>query len=154
MTHTHTAEVIWSRGDQAFLDKRYSRKHTVKFDGGIEVPASSSPHVVPLPYSEVHAIDPEEALVAAIASCHMLSFLFVAVQKRFVVDSYRDNAVGVMTLNERNKCWISSVTLQPKIIFSGERQPSTEEIAHMHHLAHEECYIANSVKTDIQVRSE
>lgn len=150
--HTYTAETLWERGDQHFLDQRYSRKHLLRFDGGITVAGSSSPHVVPVPYSDPGAIDPEEALVSALSSCHMLWFLGIAARNGFVVDSYHDEAVGVMTANERKKLWLSSVTLQPKIVFSGASLPTPADIDRMHHEAHDECFIANSVKSDVQVR--
>lgn len=152
MSHEYTAEILWERGDQVFLDKRYSRKHLVKFDGGVEVVASSSPLVVPLPYSEEQAMDPEEALIFALSSCHMLTFLAIAVKRGFVVDSYHDKAIGTMQANEQKKFWVSDVTLCPKIIFSGENLPCVDAIAQMHHEAHEECFIANSVKTHIHIK--
>ena len=149
--HTYTAETLWERGDQAFTDNRYSRRHLLRFDGGVTVVGSSSPNVVPLPCSDPNAIDPEEALVSALSSCHMLWFLDIAARNGFVVDSYHDEASGVMTANERKKLWLSSVTLQPKVVFSGNAQPSAADIERMHHEAHDECFIANSVKSDVQV---
>jgi organic hydroperoxide reductase OsmC/OhrA len=151
MAHEYRATVRWTRGEAAFSDNRYSRGHTWSFDGGIEVPGSSSPAVVPPPLSNENAVDPEEAFVAAISSCHMLTFLAIAAKKRFVVDSYEDRALGVMTKNEDGKLFVSGVTLDPHIVFSGERQPTPEQIADMHHLAHQECFIANSVLTEIVV---
>ena len=123
----------------------------MEFDGGIEVPASSAPSSVRLPYSVAEAVDPEEALVAAISSCHMLTFLFVAAKAGFVVDRYEDDAHGIMTKNERGKLFVSRVTLKPAIAFGGEKQPSPAEMKALHHQAHEECYIANSVVTEIVV---
>lgn len=149
--HTYTAETLWERGSQPFLDKRYSRRHLLRFDGGLTVAGSSSPHVVPEPFSDPAAIDPEEALVSALSSCHMLWFLDIAARHGFVVDSYHDEASGVMTANERRKLWLSSVTLKPKVVFSGARLPTPADIGRMHHEAHDECFIANSVKTDVQV---
>lgn len=150
MAHQYTAEIIWERGSQAFLDNRYSRKHRLKFDG-VELVGSSSPLVVPLPFSEPQALDPEEAFVAAISSCHMLWFLSIAAKQGFIVDSYHDRAVGVMRPNADKKYWVSEVILQPKVLFSGAKTPSTEELEQLHHKAHEECFIANSVKTKITV---
>jgi organic hydroperoxide reductase OsmC/OhrA len=143
----------WTGGATAvdFLKLRYSREHRWTFDGGIEVPASSSPSVVPVPWSNPRAVDPEEAYVAAIASCHMLTFLFVAARAGFAVASYRDDAVGVMTKTPAGVAWVSRVTLSPKITYAGDRQPGAEELAKLHHAAHEGCYIANSVKTEIVV---
>jgi len=154
MAHTYTAQTIWERGEQKFSDNLYSRKHTLRFDGGISIAGSSSPLVVPVPYSEPNAVDPEESLVSAISSCHMLWFLSIAAKNGFIVDSYHDSAVGIMKPNERKKYWVSSVTLQPKVLFSGEQIPSKEKIEEMHHEAHDECFIANSVKTDIQVHPQ
>ena len=147
----YQATVEWSRGDANFLDNKYSREHMWHFDGGVTVKGSSSPHVVPVPYSNASAVDPEEALIVALASCHMLSFLYVAGKRGFVVDEYRDQASGKMTKNAAGKNWISEVTLHPKILFSGPKTPDQPEIAALHHEAHEECFIANSVKTDVRV---
>jgi organic hydroperoxide reductase OsmC/OhrA len=143
----------WTGGATAgdFLKLRYSREHRWTFDGGIAVAASSSPSVVPVPWSNPHAVDPEEAYVAAIASCHMLTFLFVAAKAGFAVAGYRDDAVGVMTKTTAGVAWVSRVTLSPKITYAGDRQPSAEELAKLHHAAHEGCFIANSVKTEIVV---
>jgi organic hydroperoxide reductase OsmC/OhrA len=152
MAHEYTATVRWTRGEgEAFSDNRYSRGHEWLFDGGITVPGSSSPSVVPLPLSREDAVDPEEAFVAAVSSCHMLTFLGIAAKKRFVVDRYEDKAFGVMTPNERGKLFVSKITLDPIIEFSGEKRPTPEQIADIHHLAHKECFIANSVLTEIVV---
>jgi organic hydroperoxide reductase OsmC/OhrA len=148
---SYEATVQWSREGANFLNNKYSREHQWAFDGGATVAGSSSPHVVPAPYSNPAAVDPEEALIVALASCHMLSFLYVAAKEGFVVDEYRDQATGTMTKNAAGKYWISEVTLHPKILFSGQKTPDQPEIAAMHHLAHEECYIANSVKTEVRV---
>lgn len=149
MAH-YEAEVIWTRGEQDFLGKRYSRLHLWRFDGGVEVPASSSPHVVPLPMSDASAVDPEEAFIASVSSCHMLTFLAIAAKHKFCVDHYRDKAVGVMEKNSQGKWFVSLVTLKPEIVFSGEALPTQQEINAMHHDAHEECFIANSVKTEVR----
>jgi organic hydroperoxide reductase OsmC/OhrA len=146
----YTAEISWARGEQAFLDNKYSRKHVWRFDGGAEIPGSSSPHVVPPPYSEAAAIDPEEAFVASLSSCHMLWFLSMAVKRKFVVDRYQDAAVGTMSKNAEGRWAITTVTLRPSVSFSGEHQPSRDELDVMHHEAHEQCFIANSVKTDVR----
>jgi len=152
MTHEYRASVKWKRGDSKFTDQRYSRGHSWSFDGGITVPASSSPLSVRLPYSVAEAVDPEEALVAAVASCHMLTFLYVAAKQGFVVDDYADDAVGEMTKNERGKLWVSKVTLSPRITFTGDKRPAPQQLDELHHLAHEECYIANSVKSEVVVQ--
>lgn len=146
----YTAETIWLRGDQDFLGNRYSRRHTVRFDGGLEVPGSSSPHVVPVPWSDTSAVDPEEMFVASLSSCNMLWFLAFAAKRGFEVDSYRDAAVGVMEKNEQGKLVMSVVTLRPDIRFSGERQPTRAELDQLHHRAHEECFIANSVRSEVR----
>ena len=152
MAHEYRATIRWTRGaDEIFSDNRYSRGHRWSFDGGIEVPGSASPSVVPLPLSREDAVDPEEAFVAAISSCHMLTFLSIVAKKRFVVDAYVDEALGIMTKNENGKLFVSKVTLDPKIEFSGDKVPTPEQIADMHHLAHKECFIANSVLTEIVV---
>ena len=149
--HHYTAHIHWQRQGAAFTDKRYSRGHEWRFDGGTRVPASSSPHAVREPYSVAAAVDPEEAFVASISSCHMLWFLDFAARAGWVVDDYLDNAVGVMTPNAQGRLWVSQVTLRPQIRFAGERQPDATEITRLHHAAHEDCFIANSVKTDISI---
>jgi len=146
----HTAEILWLRGEQDFLGNRYSRKHRLRFDGGLEVPGSSSPLVVPLPMSDAAAVDPEEAFVASLASCHMLWFLSIAAQRKFCVDRYVDAASGVMARNDQGKMAMTVVTLHPQVEFSGEQRPTRIDIAQMHHAAHEECFIANSVKTEVR----
>jgi len=149
----HVATISWKRTSPDFLKGKYSREHTWKFDGGTTVAASPSPSVVPVPYSNPANIDPEEAYVASISSCHMLTFLFVASKQGFIVDSYEDEAVGSMTKNDRGVPWIASVTLNPKIAFSGDKRPTETELEQLHHHAHEQCFIANSVKTEITVSS-
>jgi organic hydroperoxide reductase OsmC/OhrA len=149
MAH-YTAEILWLRGEQAFTDNRYSRRHTLRFDGGVEVPGSSSPHVVPLPMSDASAVDPEEAFVASLSSCHMLWFLAIAAKRRFCVDRYFDAAVGTMGRNAEGREAMLTVTLRPEVLFSGEHLPTREELADMHHKAHDECFIANSVKTEVR----
>ena len=147
--HSHKVQVHWSRGEAAFTDNRYSRGHTWRFDGGIEVPASSSPHVVRAPLSVEAAVDPEEAFVAAISSCHMLWFLSIAAERGFRVDDYFDEAEGVMVKNAAGKTAVTRVTLRPRVTFSGDTKPSRTQLDELHHKAHEECFIANSVTTDI-----
>jgi organic hydroperoxide reductase OsmC/OhrA len=151
MAHEYTAEVVWTRDGAVFTDNRYSRGHVWRFDGGVEVPASSSPLSVKLPLSRADAVDPEEALVAAVASCHMLFFLGFAAKAGFVVDKYEDAPVGVMTKNEQGKLFVSKITLSPAITFSGSKRPSAEELEALHHHSHEECYVANSVRAEVVV---
>ncbi|MGJ3263178.1 MAG: OsmC family protein [Salinarimonas sp.] len=149
--HLYSATIRWARDGGDFLGSAYDRGHTWSFDGGVTVPASSSPLVVPLPHSREDAVDPEEAFVAAIASCHMLVFLSIAAKKRFLVERYEDEARGVMTPNAAGKLWVSRVVLDPRIDWAGERRPDPATIAAMHHLTHRECFIANSVRTEIVV---
>jgi organic hydroperoxide reductase OsmC/OhrA len=151
-THRYTALVEWRRGEaEAFTDNRYSRGHEWTFDGGITVPASSAPSSVRLPLSREDAVDPEEAFVAALSSCHMLTFLHLAAKAGFVVDSYRDEASGRMSPDESGRLWVDAVTLSPAIGWSGERRPDAGEVEDLHHAAHDACYLANSVKTEITV---
>jgi len=119
------------------------------FDGGIEVPASSSPHSVPVPLSVAEAVDPEEAFVAAVSSCHMLWFLSFAAKRGHVVDSYRDDAIGIMGRNPKGKTVVATVRLRPLVSFSGARTPTNGELDALHHEAHEACYIANSITTEV-----
>lgn len=142
--------IVWDRANAPFIDNRYSRGHRWQFDGGVEVPASSSPHVVPIPLSVARAVDPEEAFVASLSSCHMLWFLSIAARQKFVVDSYRDEAVGVMAKDSSGKMAMTSVTLHPEVRFGGDNRPSVEQVLAMHHKAHEECFIARSVKTEVR----
>jgi organic hydroperoxide reductase OsmC/OhrA len=146
----YVAEVIWTRNGQDFLGNRYSREHVLRFDGGIEVPGSSSPHVVPIPMSVAAAVDPEEAFVSSLSSCHMLWFLSIAAKRRFCVDRYVDKAFGVMEKNPDGKLAMTVVTLNPDVSFSGDQIPTREQIEKMHHEAHQECFIANSVKTEVR----
>lgn len=143
------AKVAWCRGEQNFLDNRYSRRHVWEFDGGASVPASSSSHVVPLPMSVEANVDPEEAFVASLSSCHMLFFLSIAAKQGFRVDTYIDNAVGVLEKNDEGRESMTRVTLRPDVAFSGEKRPTREQVEKIHHLSHENCFIANSVKTEV-----
>jgi len=149
----YTVTIAWQRGDAAFTDCKYSRAHTLTFDGGLVVPGSSSPTVVKVPYSDPRAVDPEEAFVASLSSCHMLWFLSLAAERGLRVDRYVDRAVGVMSRNSEGKLAMTRVTLRPEIAWSGERTPDQAEIDALHHRAHDECFIASSVKTDVVVES-
>lgn len=149
--HQYTATVRWSRGEAAFSDRRYSRAHTWSFDGGIEVRASASPLVVREPFSDSHAVDPEEAFIASVSSCHMLFFLDFAAKAKYVVDSYTDTATGTLGKNAAGKEYVETIVLAPDIRFSGDHQPTAADIAALHERAHHECYIANSVLTKITV---
>jgi len=149
----HKATIRWERTDPEFLKGKYSREHTWSFDGGVTVPASPSPSVVPAPWSNSANVDPEEAFVASVSSCHMLTFLYLAGKQGFQIDRYEDEAVGVMTKNEKGIAWLSLVTLRPQIDYSGQKLPSPADVEHLHHLAHEQCFIANSIKTQVVVEN-
>jgi organic hydroperoxide reductase OsmC/OhrA len=149
---SHTATILWHRNGAVFSDGKYSRGHVWKFDGGIEVPASSSPDVARPPLSVVEAVDPEEAVVAALASCHMLWFLALARKEGFVVDSYRDDPAGEMGKNAAGRTALVRITLTPRVAFTGERQPTQAEFEALHHEAHEQCYIANSLKSEVVIQ--
>lgn len=151
MSHHYRATVRWRRDGAEFAGQRYSRAHVWAFDGGLEVPASASPASVPEPLSRADAVDPEEALVAAVAGCHMLFFLAFCAKAGFVVETYEDAASGVMTRNEQGRLFVSRVTLDAKIAFAGERRPSRDELAELHRRSHEDCYIANSIRADVVV---
>jgi len=146
----HGATVLWERGEEAFVDRRYSRRHLIRFDGGAEVPGSSSPTVVRPPLSDPAAVDPEELFVASLSACHMLWFLDIAARRGFRVDRYEDEAEGVMEKDAQGKVAVTRVTLRPAVQFSGGKVPTRAELEQLHHDAHEECFIASSVKTDVR----
>ena len=148
---TYTAEIRWTRGEQKFTDNRYSRAHTWHFDGGTVVPASSSPGVVPPPMSHAAAVDPEEAFIASLSSCHMLWFLSIAAQQGYTVDAYTDAATGVMAKNPAGTLAMTRVTLHPFAVFSGARLPERAALDALHHAAHGECFIASSVRTEVLI---
>ncbi|HKW29600.1 MAG TPA: OsmC family protein [Verrucomicrobiae bacterium] len=147
----HKATIKWQRTSPDFLKGRYSREHTWTFDGGATVPASAAPAVVPAPWSNPAGVDPEEAFVAALSSCHMLTFLHLASKAGFQIDSYADEAVGLVAKNEKSVPWVSLVTLNPKIVYGGGKLPTPADEERLHHLAHEQCFIANSVKTEVVI---
>lgn len=147
------AKINWVRHkNEVYLDNKYSRGHEWVFDGGVTVQASSSPLIVPLPYSIEDNVDPEEAFVASLSSCHMLFFLSIAANRKYIVDSYVDNAVGIMEKNSDGKQSMTKVTLKPHVQFSGNNKPTIEQLENMHHQSHEQCFIANSVKTEIAIK--
>lgn len=148
----HRATIVWQRGEQPFTDNAYSRKHEWRFDGGVTVPASASPDVVPPPMSVADAVDPEEAFVAALSSCHMLTFLAIAAKRGHVVDSYSDAAIGYMGKNEAGRTGVVQVVLEPKISFQGDSMPTREQLQKLHDQAHHACFIANSVTTEVITR--
>jgi len=145
-----SAIVHWQRGSQPFIDKRYSRRHEWRFDGGAVVTGSSSPHAVRVPYSDASAVDPEEAFVASLSSCHMLWFLDIASRAGWVIDDYRDEALGVMASNGDGKLAMTLVTLRPAVKFGGENKPDVAQLQALHREAHSECFIANSVKSEVR----
>ena len=145
--HEYRATTIWRRTSADFTYETYNRAHEVKFGGGETVPWSAAPEFKGQP----DRVNPEEAYVAALSTCHLLTFLAIAARKRFVVDSYTDEASGVMEKNESGKYWVSKVTLRPKVAFGGTRQPNPQELSDLHHASHENCFIANSVRTEISV---
>ena len=147
---TYSATIAWQRGQQPFSDHRYSRRHAWRFDGGVEVPASSSPQVVPLPMSDASAVDPEEAFVASLSSCHLLWFLDIAARAGWVVDDYLDGASGVLARNAAGQLAMTLVTLRPRVRFAGDRQPDAAEVRRLHDAAHHACFIANSVRSELR----
>jgi len=147
---SHSAKIIWQRNNnQVFIDNNYSRAHQWQFDGGAIIDASPSPHIVPLPYSVAEHVDPEEAFIAALSSCHMLFFLEIAAKRKFVVNKYIDQAQGEMGSNSDKKIMMTKVTLHPYTEFSVDKIPSFSQLEKMHHQAHEQCFIANSVTTQV-----
>ena len=154
---TYSAQTLWERGTTSvadFLAGRYQRGHRLRFDGGADVPGSASQHNVRGPYADPAAVDPEEAFVSAISSCHMLFALWFAQRRGWCVDRYLDDATGVLADDERGRRSMTVVTLRPLMAFSGERRPTTDELALLHHDAHEACFIANSVRTEIRVEPQ
>lgn len=148
--HRYTAETLWLPGGQPFVGNRYSRRHLIRFDGGVDLPGSSLPHVVRVPLSAPAAVDPEEPFVASLSSCHMLWFLPIAAEHGFRVERYVDHAGGVMKNDGAGRLMMSRVTLHPAVTFSGDALPGREAVEAMHHRAHAECFIANSVRTEVR----
>jgi len=146
----HRAIIRWQRNQQMFVDNEYSRAHSWQFDGGAEIAASASPDIVPVPHSVPGNVDPEEAFVAALSSCHMLTFLAIAAKRKFLIDSYVDDAEGVLEENALGRLAVTRVTLRPRICFSGENRPTRKQLEKMHHRSHELCFIANSVLTEVR----
>jgi organic hydroperoxide reductase OsmC/OhrA len=146
----HKITLTWKRGDTPFEYQKYSRDHTWKFDGGHEMQASAAPAYLGNP----KLVDPEEAFVASLSSCQMLTFLAIAAKKKFILDEYVDEAIGYMEKNAEGKLAITRVTLKPRLKFSGEKQPTEQDIEEMNHAAHEQCFIANSVKTEVTVETQ
>ena len=147
----HTAKLSWTRGEQSFGDGKYSRVHDIAFDGGAHVPGSPAVGIVRAPMASEEAVDPEEMLVAALSSCHLLFFLDFARRGGFVVDSYVDDAEGLLEKRDDGKMAVTKVTLKPKITWSGEKVPTPEDIAELHHKTHEVCFIANSFNGEMVI---
>ena len=151
---TYTATIRWARSSEGeFTKGQYSRVHQGAFDGGHVMKGSASPHIVPAPWSDPAGVDPEEAFIASLSSCHMLFFLDYARRDGWTIDSYVDEAIGIMEADSRGKMVVTRVTLRPKIAWGGDAQPSQEQIAHLHHRSHDDCFIANSVKTEVVVET-
>jgi organic hydroperoxide reductase OsmC/OhrA len=151
---SYKTTISWGRDGSAFTDNRYSRSHRWEFDGGVTIHASASSHIVPEPLSDPGAVDPEEAFVASISSCHMLWFLSIAARKGFIVDRYTDTAEGTLDRNDNGRLAMTHVQLNPAVVYSGDQLPTPEQDSGMHHQAHEQCFIASSVKTEISVRNK
>ena len=145
--HEYRATTSWRRTSEDFTYDTYNRAHEVTFGGGEVVPWSAAPEFK----GDAHRVNPEEAFVAALSTCHLLTFLALAARKGWIVDTYTDAAFGVMERNSQGKYWVSRVTLRPKVTFSGEHQPSTDEISALHHTAHDNCFVANSVSSDVSI---
>ena len=145
----HKANVQWARGKNEFNHESYNRDHTVTFENGIEIKASSAPAF----HGNPDYVDPEEALVGALSSCHMLTFLAIAAKKRLTVDSYEDNAVGFLEKNADGRMAVTRATLRPRVVWGGDKAPTPEEIEKIHEKAHHACFIANSVLTDVTIKS-
>lgn len=150
----YTATIAWERNDARFTDNRYSRAHVWRFDGGADVPATASPHVVPAPLTDPAGVDPEEAFVASLSSCHMLWFLSLAARRGLVVDQYEDEAEGVMGKDEAGRLAMTEVTLRPHVVYASDAAPSEDEDRALHRAAHEKCFIANSVRTNVRIVSQ
>jgi organic hydroperoxide reductase OsmC/OhrA len=150
----HKAKITWDGATPDYLKGRYSRKHTWEFDGGLTVEASASPTILPPSLANPECVDPEEAFVASVSSCHMLTFLFIASKHGFAIERYVDEAYGMTSKTDGGSLWVSEVNLAPQVTFGGEKQPTEEELERMHALAHEQCFIANSVKSTILVNGK
>ena len=147
----HKATITWSAATPEYMSGKYSREHTWSFDGGLTVPASSSPAVVRAPLSNPANVDPEEAFVASLSSCHMLTYLHVARLAGFQIDRYVDEAVGETAKNERGALWVAKVVLNPQVTYGGDKRPTPAEEAELHHKSHDACFISQSVKTEVTV---
>ncbi len=149
----HSAILTWERGDQDFLDKKFSRRHSIRFDGGLEIAGSAAPTSVPPPLSDPAAVDPEEAFVAALASCHMLWFLGLAAKAGYRIDRYRDEPVGTLAKNEDGKLAMTKVVLRPYVVASGVKRLERAAFDTLQHAAHEACFIAASIRSDVAIEA-
>lgn len=149
--HNYQATIQWHRNQQKFTDLKYSRSHSWHFDGGLSIAASSSAHIVPLPYSVAENIDPEEAYIAALSSCHMLFFLSIAAKQGYVIDYYSDSATGLLQQTEEKTMAITQVILAPKVVVAESQIMPVQKQMPIHEQAHKQCFIANSVKTTITI---
>ncbi|WP_103070469.1 OsmC family protein [Aquimarina sediminis] len=148
----HSARIFWKKEPQElFVDGEYSRTHMWSFDGGAKLIASSSPQVVPIPMSDPSVIDPEEAFLASLSSCHMLFFLSIAMSQKYSVKTYEDNVCGTLGKNKKGKTAIEQIKLNPKVIFCGSKQPSMAQVVKMHDMAHARCFIANTIQSEISI---
>ena len=143
----HKIGLEWKRASERFTYDTYNRDHIVTFEGGTRVSVSAAPAY----RGNAALVNPEEGLVAALSSCHMLTFLAVAAKKRFTVDLYSDQAVGFLEKNQNGRLAITRVVLHPHVEFSGPTLPTPKEIAELHEQAHSGCFIANSVTTDVSI---
>jgi organic hydroperoxide reductase OsmC/OhrA len=149
----HRATVEWTLGDGDFAKGRYSRLHTIGFEGGVSIPGSASSAIVPAPWSSDEAVDPEAAFTAALSACHMLTFLDLARRAGFTISGYRDAAEGTLARVARGKMAVTRVVLRPEITWTGDKRPSAQDLETLHHEAHELCFIANSVTTEVVVEA-
>ena len=145
----HCVTLNWNRESEDFTYKNYNRSHEWDFGHGTVVKASAAKDYL----GDEELVDPEQSFVASLSACHMLTFLAIASQKKFVVDSYKDDAVGILAKNEQGKMAITEVKLHPHIVFSGDNQPSADDLAKLHDAAHHNCFIANSVTTKVTVEA-
>ena len=148
----HLAKVTWEKQPQeSFTDNAYSRVHNWEFDGGATIQASSSPHIVPIPFSNPDLVDPEEAFLAAAASCHMLFFLSIAASQGYQIMAYNDQAEGILQKNDQNQLAFAQIALKPEVVCGGEKLPDESQMQKMHEQAHERCFIAQSIKASIKI---
>jgi organic hydroperoxide reductase OsmC/OhrA len=148
----YRATIVWQRAGETFTDNKYSRLHEWRFDDGTVVAATASPHIVPPPHSDGRRVDPEEAFVAALSSCHMLFFLSFAARQGLLIDRYTDQAMGILADRGDGKLAMTEVTLQPAVTLANSAAGSDEMINSLHHAAHEHCFIASSVNTRISIQ--